>query len=131
MGQELSNDELNAVLAMNGEERYDYFLSCVAEEREIWILINSDNRFLKISSEEDGVDYLPVWPLAEFAVAWAEGSADLTPKSLSLPDFFRKWVPGLSRDGIDIGVLPGADETLWITAPAELQSDLQEELSAF
>jgi hypothetical protein len=114
---------------MDGEERYDYFLSEVVEEREIWILVNAENHFLKIVSEEDGVSYLPVWPGAGFAADYADASADLSPKSISLPDFFKKWVPGLSRDGLEIGVLPGADGELWITEPEELKSDLQEILS--
>jgi hypothetical protein len=127
----MSSEQLNSVLELSGEERYDYFLSEVLEEREIWILINSGNRFLSIVSEDDGVAYLPVWPSKEFAVEYAQGSDDLTPKSISLPDFFKKWVPGLSKDGLEVGVFPGTDKTLWITEPDELKKDLQDELSGF
>lgn len=127
----MSSDQLTQVLEMNGEERYDYFLSEVLEEREIWILVNADNRFLKIVSEDDGVAHLPVWPSAEFATEYAKGSDDLTPKSISLPDFFNKWVPGLTKDGLEVGVFPGADSTLWITEPEELKRDLQDEMSNF
>lgn len=127
----MNNDELNAVLEYDGEERYDYFLSRVGEEREIWILVNNDNRFLKIAAEDGDVEYLPVWPDAAFAEAYAQGTDDLSPRSISLPDFFKKWIPGLTRDGLDIGVLPGLDKTLWITEPEELKRDLQDELSSF
>lgn len=127
----MSNEQLTSVLEMSGEERYDYFLSQVLEDREIWILINAENRFLSIVSDDDGLAHLPVWPSSEFAVEYAKGSDDLTPKSLSLPDFFRKWVPGLSKDGLQVGVFPGADQTLWITEADELKKDLQAELSSF
>lgn len=127
----MSDNPLHDILQMDGEERYDFFLSEVAEAREIWILINADNQFLKIVSEEDGVSYLPVWPSAELATDYALGAGGLSPKSISLPDFFRKWVPGLSKDGLEVGVLPGADGELWITGPEELKSDLQEAMSAF
>lgn len=127
----MSDNPINDILQMDGEERYDYFLSEVAEEREIWILINADNQFLKIVSEEDGVAYLPVWPSAGLAADYAKGAADLSPKTISLPDFFKKWVPGLSKDGLQVGVLPGEDGELWITEPEELKSDLQEVMSAF
>ncbi|WP_144823578.1 DUF2750 domain-containing protein [Marinobacter piscensis] len=127
----MSNEQLTSVLEMSGEERYDYFLSQVLEDREVWILINSENRFLSIVSDDDGLAHLPVWPSSEFAVEYAKGSDDLTPKSLSLPDFFRKWVPGLSKDGLQVGVFPGADQTLWITEADELKKDLQAELSSF
>ena len=48
----MNQDALTSVLELDGEERYDYFLSQVGEEREIWILVNTENRFLKIVSEE-------------------------------------------------------------------------------
>jgi len=127
----MSNQALAELLAMDGEERYDFFLSQVAQEREIWILVNADNRFLKISSEEDGVEYLPVWPASEFAVDYAGGSDGLTPLSISLPDFFRKWVSGLTKDGLEVGVFPGLDKTLWITEADELKRDLQDAMSDF
>jgi|SRR5690554_3045605 len=127
----MNSEELASVLEMDGEGRYDYFLSEVLEEREIWILVNSESRFLSIVSEEEGVAHLPVWPSSEFAADYAKGADDLTPKSISLPDFFKKWVPGLSKDGLQVGVFPGSDGTLWITEADELKRDLQDELSSF
>jgi hypothetical protein len=127
----MNQDALTSVLELDGEERYDYFLSQVGEEREIWILVNTENRFLKIVSEDGDVEYLPVWPSEAFAVEYGKGSEDLTPKCIPLPDFFRKWVLGLTKDGLDVGVLPGVDATLWITEPEELKRDLQDELSSF
>jgi hypothetical protein len=127
----MSNQDLAELLAMDGEERYDFFLSHVAEEREIWILVNADNQFLKISSDEDDVEYLPVWSASELAKDYAGGTDDLSPLSISLPDFFRKWVPGLTKDGLEVGVFPGQDKTLWITEPDELKRDLQDAMSDF
>ena len=120
----MSGEDLNQVMEMDGEERYDYFLSQVAEEREIWILVNGESQFLKIASDDGDVEYLPVWPASGFAAEYANGGEELTPRSISLPDFFRKWVPGLTRDGLDVGVFPGLDKTVWITEPAELKQDL-------
>ena len=127
----MSTENLDQVIEMDGEERYDYFLSHVAEEREIWILVNSESRFLKIASDDGDVEYLPVWPTSAFASDYANGGDELTPRSISLPDFFRKWVPGLTKDGLDVGVFPGLDKTVWITEPAELKQDLQDVMSEF
>lgn len=125
----MNNDQLEHVLGMNGEERFDYFLSRVVEDREIWILVNAENRFLKIVAEDGGYEYLPVWPDADFARQYTNDSDGLVPKSISLPEFFKKWVPGLEKDGLEIGVLPGSDKTLWITEPSELKDDLQDVMS--
>ncbi|GLQ32725.1 DUF2750 domain-containing protein [Litoribrevibacter albus] len=112
------------------ESRYDYFLTVVGEEREIWILINDDNQFLKIFSEEEDFEYLPVWPTSDLAKDYLEASGEnLTPKSISLPEFLNRWVSGLQNDGLEVGVFPGADKSVWIIEPSELKSDIQDELA--
>ena len=70
----MCDNPLASILDMDGEERYDYFLDAVVEVRELWILVNGDNQFLKIVSEEDGVGYLPVWPAEGFAADYAAAS---------------------------------------------------------
>ncbi len=123
--------QLEDVMKLSCEDRYDFFLSLVGEEREIWILINEEKQFLKIHSEEEGFEYLPVWPSSEFAEDYCEQANDgLSPKSIGLPEFFKKWVPGLQGDNLEVGVFPGADATVWIMEPAELKEDLQDELNA-
>ncbi|MCK7595840.1 DUF2750 domain-containing protein [Microbulbifer sp. CAU 1566] len=128
----MSNNDLQAVLDLSCEERYEYFLDLVGEEREVWILINSDEHFLKLHSDEDGgFDYLPVWPSIEFAEAHAGSDADLSPRSIPLPQFLNRWLPGLKKDGIEVGVFPGSDESVWITEPKDLEQDLRDELARF
>ncbi|MBY6191406.1 DUF2750 domain-containing protein [Microbulbifer agarilyticus] len=132
----MSNDHLQSVLAQTAEERFEYFLDAVGEEREIWILINSDEHFLKLHGEEDGgFEYLPIWPSSDFAEHYsqncAEDSNDLTPKSIPLPQFLNRWLPGLNKDGIEVGVFPGADNSVWISEPKDLEQDLRDELTRF
>jgi len=127
----MSDDELNEILSLNCEERYDYFLSKVGEDKEIWILVNEDNQFLKIYAEDDSYEYLPVWPESDFAVAYCKDTKELSPKCITLPEFFKKWVSGLKKDRVEIGVFPGLDNDLWVMEPAELKNDLQDELSTF
>ncbi len=127
----MSENQLESILGLSCEERYDYFLSQVTEEKEIWILVNSENQFLKILAEDDGFEYLPVWPQSEFAAEYCKNSQELSPKNLSLPEFLEKWVPGLKKDGLEVGVFPGSDKNLWVMEPSELKSDIQEELSNF
>nr|WP_010132589.1 DUF2750 domain-containing protein [Microbulbifer agarilyticus] len=128
----MSNDQLASVLAQAAEERFEYFLATVGEEREIWILINSDEHFLKLHGEEDGgFEYLPIWPSSDFAAHYAEDSDELTPKSIPLPQFLNRWLPGLHKDGIEVGVFPGADNSVWISEPKDLEQDLRDELDRF
>ncbi len=126
----MNPDTLESILNFSCEERYDYFLSKVGEEKEVWILVNENSQFLKIYAEEEKFEYLPVWPEQDFAIEYNKGTKELFPKSISLPELFKKWIPGLKKDGLEIGVFPGLDADVWITEPSELQSDLQDELSA-
>ncbi|MFC6632410.1 DUF2750 domain-containing protein [Microbulbifer taiwanensis] len=128
----MNNDELQAILGLDTEDRFEYFLDLVGEEREVWILVNSQEHFLKLHSDEHGgFEYLPVWPAAEFAAAYAGDDTELKPRSIPLPQFLKRWLPGLDRDGIEIGIFPGGDKSVWITEPSDLEQDLRDELSRF
>ncbi len=128
----MSQNEVSEILGLDCEARYEYFLDAVGEEREIWILINSDEHFLKLHSEDQGgFEYLPLWPSEAFAEAYAASESDLKAKSIPLPQFLNRWLPGLEKDAIEVGVFPGADNSVWITEPADLEQDLREELSRF
>ncbi|GAB2877702.1 DUF2750 domain-containing protein [Microbulbifer echini] len=128
----MNNPELSEGINLSCEDRYEYFLSMAGEEREVWILVDTQNCFLKIHTDEDGgFEYLPVWPSSELAKAYAEDTTGLMPKSIPLPQFLRKWLPGLKSDAIEIGVFPTPDKTVWITGTEELESDLREELANF
>jgi hypothetical protein len=112
------------------ESRYDYFLDKVADERELWILVNEEQQFLKIYVEDGDMEYLPVWPDAECAARYQSGSdKSLKPSPVSLPEFYKKWVPGLSGDSLDVGVFPADDGVVWLLKPEELKKDLDEVLS--
>ena len=126
---DLSIEEINK---LGCEERYEVFLAMVAESREIWILINPEKEFLKIHSQDHELEFLPVWPDADFAKLYAkEGSEQLSPKCIAIPEFFAKWVPGLDNDDLLIGVLPRCGSDVWMMEPYELKSDLQDEFSNF
>lgn len=128
----MSREQQQATLELSTEERYEIFLDLVGEEREIWILVNSEQHFLRLHTDEQGgLEYLPVWPTADFAAAYAADDSDLKPKSIALPQFLNKWITGLERDGIEVGVFPGPDGNVWITEPSELEQDLRDELSRF
>ena len=93
--------------------------------------MNAESHFLKIFSEDGDFEYLPIWPSAELAQSYAKDSPELTPKCISLPEFLKKWVSGLQKDGLELGVFPGADSTVWITDADTFKQELQDELSNF
>ncbi len=120
-------ESIDQLSELDYEGRYDAFLTIVADTREIWILINSDQAFLKIYSEDDQQEYVPVWPSSETAKRYAKESGEnLEPKAISVPEFYQRWVPGLRGDGIDVGVFPSTDGYIWLTSAEELKQDLKD-----
>lgn len=114
------------------DRRYQVFLSMVAKDRQIWVLINADMEFLKIRSEDHNLEYLPIWPDAQFTQHHRHSSNQtLSPKAISVPEFFAKWIVGLERDQLKVGVFPNAREDVWIMEPSEVKNDLQDRFSNF
>ena len=127
----MSNTQLEELMQLDCESRYDYFLGEVADERSVWILVNANNEFLKIYAEDEGFEYLPVWPSAELAEHYSKNDDALTAKNIPLPEFLKKWVPGLQRDQLEVGVFPSNDGSVWVIEAHELQRDIQDELARF
>lgn len=124
--------KLEEVENLDCESRYEVFIGLVAEERDIWILINEENEFLTNHLEDNETKYLPVWPSPELALRYCKKTDEkLTPKSISVPQFFSKWVSGLEGDDLQVGVFPISGMDVWIMEPSEIKSDLQEEFSNF
>lgn len=114
------------------EDRYEIFLQMVAEERDVWVLINEKSEFLTIHSEDHEIEYVPIWPHSDFANRHNSSiNEKLIAKCVSIPEFFTKWVPGLKGDGLQIGVFPTSGSDVWIMTPSEVKSDLQDEFSNF
>ncbi len=127
----MNDSSFEEIIKLSCEERYEIFLGMVAEERDVWILVNEDKQFLKIYSEEDDSEFIPVWPHSDFTNVYSKGAAEkLTPRCISVAEFFARWVPGLENDGLRIGVFPNSGSDVWVMEPSELKSDLQEEFSA-
>ena len=123
----MNKDDFAYISELEGVERYECFLDLVAEARELWILVNANDEFLKVNADDASQEVVPVWPHEDFAKAYAAESGDnLSALSISLPQFFMKWVPGLEQDGLSVGVFPGPDADIWIMPPSELKSDLQD-----
>ena len=121
---QLTSTQLNAINQMSAEQRYDYFINTLLEQKEVWGLA-SDSGWLILP--DDGEEHLPVWPQPQLAQAWAMGDfADCQPKAIALDDWLDKWLPGMIEDGLLIAVCPGSDNDSIIVAADELLDELRD-----
>ncbi|NQZ08762.1 MAG: DUF2750 domain-containing protein [Algicola sp.] len=110
----------------DAEKRFQYLLTEVVAQEEIWILTDDDGCVMLNTEDEDCV---PVWPHKEFAEAWATGEwAECTPKHISLSKWHRKWTPGLEEDDLAIVVFPNNKEDGLVVSPDDLDHAIQQKV---
>jgi Protein of unknown function (DUF2750) len=130
MPYKMNDHQFNKAQSLNCAERFTYCLDRVADWGELWILVNDDEHFLKLLSEEDQQEYLPIWPHPKLAEHYAiDAETSLTAKKISLETFFGRWIHGLAEDGYSISVFPGAADAAWIMEAEDFQEELELVLS--
>jgi hypothetical protein len=120
------------VVSMSADDRYWYFVRNVAEFEQLWMLEWPSGSSLAYE-RDDGTLVYPFWPEKEFAEAaaiedWSTAKAVAVP----LEQFMERWLPGMQRNGEDVGVFWVPPENLGIDVkPDVLLEDLREECAQY
>ena len=114
--------DVQSVFSMSPEKRKEYFLLRVRKTREIWILKSEAGRPCII---EANPEYLPLFPSFELALAFSKLHPRFKPGNLDYNEFIEYWLPGLSKDQIDVGIIPNLEVTLLAMLPLALRSVLE------
>lgn len=109
---------------MSPENRKELFLLRVRKTREIWILKSEAGRPCIIQAKPE---YLPVFPSSELALAFSKLHPRFKPGTLDYNEFIEYWLPGLSKDQIDVGIIPNLEVTVFAMLPLSLRSVLEDE----
>jgi Protein of unknown function (DUF2750) len=82
-----------------------------------------------VAEDDEGDQYLPVWPHQRFAEALATASwEDEVPVAIDVDEWVEGWLPDLERDGLRVAVFQTpADEGVGVS-PERLRRDLEIEL---
>jgi Protein of unknown function (DUF2750) len=126
---DLGDVEFDAVLELQANRRYDYFVKRAASHGALWSLRSEDGW---VVAEEGGEPYLPVWPHRGFAEANAvEAWAGAEAHAIDVDDFTLAWTRKLEDDGMKVAVFPTPDAEGTSVSPARLRTDLEGELEQF
>lgn len=106
---ELTTDEFVAINKLQPELRFEYALSEMIENKEVWGLYGN-NGWLLLQAEDEAC--LPIWPHKAFAEAWEKDDfPDCKPKAIDLDAWMDQWLPGMLKNGTLVLVFPlGEDE---------------------
>lgn len=115
----INQKQIDAVITLPGQKRYNHFVEVVVDWEEIWGLYQDG---WALAATEDGQPVFPVWPAKEYAELCAEKEwAGYKPESFTLEDFMSELLPNLKHDDVlpgvfytpsDRGVTPTVDQLL-------------------
>src|SRR5690606_9165911 len=123
MSYELSAEQRADILALDADERFDYFVTMVRETGEMWSLADQDEWLVLRADDEE---FLPLWPHPDLATDWAGEQETAKPKAIPLAVWLERWAPGMEADGLMVAVCPGDDPNGVVVTAADLRTALQD-----
>lgn len=98
----LSQKQIDAVLSLDGNARYQHFIKEIVGNDEIWGLFNGG---WAMSEDQDGNQQFPLWPASEYARLCAVGAWEkYKPESFDLEDFLDNLLPKLDESGVGVSI---------------------------
>jgi hypothetical protein len=85
--------------------QYHAFIKELLENKKVWIL--KDEQGFLSSTNLSGETAIPFWSLksrAEKVITTVPAYSKFQPHEINLEDFLNKWLTGLEKDGLHVGV---------------------------
>jgi hypothetical protein len=121
---QLSDDEFEAALALDPDQRNLYFMKYAIATDAIWLLTHDDEVALL---ETDHGLCVPLWPHPRFArAAMRESWEGHEPRAVPLDEWEYGWVPQLAESGWSVMVFPLPDGTGVEAELDELREQLED-----
>ena len=125
----LTSAEYQNILNYDAEQRLRYSLEKIIEHQTLWILIDEHGSVMLNTDDEDCV---PVWPLKEFAEAWATGEwQNCQAEAISFAKWKSRWTPGLIEDDLSLVIFPNEQEEGLVLFPDEFEQELTKKAAQF
>jgi Protein of unknown function (DUF2750) len=126
----LKRQQLSAVSALSGPERFLHFVKRIADTESVWGLRDKEG-WLGVC-DDDGNQCIQFWPHADYAVACAKGEWIVyEAKALGIREFIDTWLPNFDQQGLAVAVFP----TLYLSGvfvPAlQLKATIENELKLY
>ncbi|MBE2318206.1 DUF2750 domain-containing protein [Solirubrobacter sp. CPCC 204708] len=114
---ELTDEEMNSVLAECMERTFDYFVGKVADWGQVWVLAKPPHELAMIESDRPA---LAVWPHQRYAEACrVRNWADYEPHFVELDNFLEATLPEAEEQGHIIAILHSAETQRHVTVPPD------------
>ncbi len=125
----MHKNKITNILNLSPDDRLDYFIRKVCDFEEVWGLFNEG---WAMSESVDGKKVISFWPEQNFASLCAiETWSGYEPKLIKLEDFTQKWLTGMEKDNVLVGVFQTPEDKAVVIFPAELGLLLSDELENY
>ncbi|GBC63448.1 DUF2750 domain-containing protein [Desulfonema ishimotonii] len=122
--------QIENLLNLSAEERYDFFIRHCAGFEEVWGLSVEDDNWI-VFRDKDGDDVFPVWPHTDLAeVCCFDEHKDLNakPRRIQLDEFLQECIPEMVADKIWFGIFFNHKREGLIIDGNRLKKALEEEV---
>ena len=121
--------EMQAVLRLDGPERFSHFVKRVADEERAWGLWKDG---WALTANSDGTQVFPLWPASEYADHCRTGEwSAYDVKEIPIADLLDDLIPLLAEKGVLPGIFPTSTGKGVTPTPEELAAALREELENY
>ena len=124
IADKLSDTVIEQAMKLSAEERQELVVSYVAKAKEIWMIQGSEG-FVMFEGGESV--QLPVFPHRDLAQKFVDiNEIEGQCVSVELAEFKETWLPGLTKNGVELVMFPTTSDVENLVMTAE---DLAAELS--
>ena len=125
----MNNIEIEKVINLVSNKRYEYFIKKICDYEEVWGLYNNG----WASMEDDSKDTLiPFWPMKEYAnLCKTNEWINYEAFPISLDDFLNKWIPGMNKDKRNFAIFVVKNDFGIKVTPEQLEKDINLELENY
>lgn len=108
---------------ITSSQRYDDVIKLIKKGSSVWTLADAEGCLI-IELGQDKV--LPIWPTSELALTWGEKDyPNFQALEVTAQDWQEKWLPGMTKDGFQVGVAPNLAGECIVSSAEEHAHDIQ------
>ena len=130
MPYNMNEKQYEAVLALDSSDRYDHFISKVADWQQLWGVKSAEGWLVPIAPED--FEYFPLWPHYEYAQKITdENFPGHTAAEISLEELLDHRLPLFEQEKVKLAVFPNKEWTFWCVDPQDLKERLLNEMAKY
>ena len=126
----MNEKQFKAVLALDSFDRYNHFISKVADWEQLWGVKSDEGWLVPVAPEK--FKYFPLWPHPEYAQKIAEENfPGHSATEIGLKELLDHWLPLFEQDQVKVAVFPNKEWTFWCIEPQDFKEELLNEMAKY